>query len=193
MPKCKFKECKKFTQYKNTKHRFCLVHLARVRRHGYPELKKERGEHGLEKLPHAVDDFILKNYEEMLDEEIVLELRKLGYKYATRWTVGYRRRKLGNRKYFRGEILKHKAWIRFQAIKKYGNKCELCGYKMAIDTHHIIPKYKGGVHEINNLMIVCPNCHALITRGHLSLKSRSDIPMVGNKIIKSLKKEGYFN
>ena len=49
MPKCKMKECGNFTQYKNTKHKYCLMHLARVRRHGYPELKKEKGEHA----PHG--------------------------------------------------------------------------------------------------------------------------------------------
>ena len=187
MPKCKVKDCENFTQFENTKQIYCIKHLARVRRHGYAELKKD-AYRSLEKLPHRiVDDFIFKNCKEMEDEEIVKELRKMGYKNATVWTVGYRRRKLGGRKYLRGEIKKHKAWIRSQAIKKYGNKCELCGYNMAIDTHHILPKHEGGPHEIENLMVVCPNCHSLITRKLLILKNRSEIPKISKQVRKSIK------
>ena len=77
-----------------------------------------------------------------------------------------------------------------QAIKKYGNKCELCGYGLIVESHHILPKNKGGLHEVNNLMVLCPNCHALITKRYLSLKSRKDIPDVRRKLIK-LQKSPY--
>ena len=187
MRKCKVKGCKNFTQYKNTKQIYCVMHLARVRRHGYPELKKDAYQ-SLEKLPHVmVDDFIIKNCKEMEDAEIAEKLRKKGYKNSTVWTVGYRRRKLGGRKYLRGEVKKHKAWIRAQAIKRYGNKCEFCGYNMTIDTHHIIPRYQGGPHEIENLIVACPNCHSLITRGYIKLNSRNDISNIRREIIKSIK------
>ena len=163
------------------------MHLARIRRHGYPELKTDAYT-SLEMLPHAVvDDYIRNNYQKMEDGEIVQELRVMGFRTATRWTVGYRRRKLGGRKYLRGEIQKHKAWVRAQAIKKYGGKCELCSYGMSVDTHHIIPRHKGGLHEINNLIVVCPNCHALITRKTVVLKDRKDIPQIRKRIIKLLK------
>lgn len=187
MPKCVIKSCKKFSQYKNTKNPYCSMHLARIRRHGYPELKKDAYQ-SLERLPHQiVDDFILKNCKTMIDQEIAKVLRKKGYKGADIWTVKYRRRKLGIKKYLYGEVKKHKAWIRAQAIKKYGNKCELCGYGAAIDTHHIIPKKMGGSHEINNLIVLCPNCHALITRRYFILKNRKDIPKIQEKAVKLLK------
>lgn len=188
MPKCKFKDCKNNTRYKNTKEKYCSMHRERIRRHGYPELKTNAYQ-SLEKLPHKiVDNFILQNHLEMIDEEIVVELKKMGFKHATKWGVGYRRRKLGERKYMRGEIKKHKAWVRSQAIKKYGNCCELCGYNTTIDTHHIIPKYQGGLHEIDNLTVICPNCHALITRRKLILNNRKDIPKIKKKIVKNIKK-----
>ncbi len=72
-------------------------------------------------------------------------LNKMGYSNITRYNVGYRRRKLGFRKYLRGEIKKHKAWIRSQAIKKYGERCEVCGYSGSVDVHHVVPKYKIGL------------------------------------------------
>jgi 5-methylcytosine-specific restriction endonuclease McrA len=187
MPKCIFKRCKNFTQYKDTKQVYCVMHLARIRRHGYPELKKDAYQ-SLEKLPHSfIDDFILKNCKTMIDQKIAAILRKKGYKGANVWTVRYRRRKLGIKKYLYGEVKKHKAWIRAQAIKKYGNRCELCGYGVALDTHHIIPKKKGGPHEINNLIVLCPNCHALITRKYFTLRNRKDIPKTSKEVIKLLK------
>ncbi len=183
MPKCIIRECKKFTRYKITKETYCTMHLARIKRHGYPGLQKNF--HKLEKLPHpVVDDFIRKNCKRLIDEEIVKELRKIGFKKATVWTVKYRRRKLGIKKYLYGEIKKHKAWIRAQAIKKYGNKCELCGFSLIVDTHHLLPKKEGGLHEINNLTVLCPNCHALITRRCLDLKNRKDIPNIRRKLAK---------
>jgi predicted restriction endonuclease len=183
MPKCKIKGCKKLTRYKKTKEIYCPMHLARIKRHGHPGLQTDF--HKLEKLPHlTVDDFIRKNCKKLIDKEIAKELKKRGFKEANQWLVRYRRRKLGIKKYLYGEIKKHKAWIRMQAIKKYGNKCELCGYRLNVDTHHILPKNKGGLHEIDNLMVLCPNCHALITRRYLSLESRKDIPDLRRKLIK---------
>jgi len=183
MPRCAIKGCKKFTRYKETKGIYCSMHLARIKRHGHPGLQE--GFHKLEKLPHPiVDDFIRQNCKELIDEKIAEKLKKKGFKEATQWIVRYRRRKLGIKKYLYGEIKKHKAWIRMQAIKKYGNKCELCGYILSVDTHHILPKNKGGLHEIENLMVLCPNCHALITRRYLNLKNRKDIPAIRKKLSK---------
>lgn len=189
MPKCKIRGCKKFTQYKNTNKIYCLMHLARIKRHGHPAL--QTGFHKLEKLPHPiVDDFICENCKGMLDIEIAKELNNKGFKKANQWTVRYRRRKLGIKKYLYGEIKKHRAWIRMQALKKYGTKCELCRYGLVVESHHILPRNMGGLHEIDNLMVLCPNCHALITKGNFSLKSRKDIPRIRRKLTK-LKKSSY--
>lgn len=184
MPKCKIRGCKKNTQYKNTNKIYCLMHLARIKRHGHPGL--QTGFHKLEKLPHPiVDNFIRDNCKKLIDKEIVKELKKRGIKKANQWLIRYRRRKLGIKKYLYGEIKKHRAWIRMQAIKKYGAKCELCGYELVVESHHILPRKRGGLHEINNLMVLCPNCHALITRRYLNLKSRKDIPALQIKLFKS--------
>lgn len=185
MPKCVVKNCGKFTRYRNTKEIYCSMHLARIKRHGHPGL--QTGFHKLEKLPHAIiDDYIRKNCSKLIDKDIVVELKKKGFKNANQWLIRYRRRKLGIKKYLYGETKKYKAWIRMQAIKKYGNKCELCGFRLAVDTHHILPKNKGGLHEINNLMVICPNCHALISRGYLNLRCRKEMPRLREKILKLL-------
>lgn len=186
MPKCRIRGCKKFTRFKDTNKIYCPMHMARIKRHGHPGL--QTGFHKLEKLPHPlVDNFIRKNCKKLIDKEIVKELKKKGVKEANQWLVRYRRRKLGIKKYLYGETKKHKAWIRKQAIKKYGNRCELCRFKLAVDTHHILPKNKGGLHEVHNLMVLCPNCHALISRRYLILTSRKDITNLRKKILKLVK------
>ncbi len=119
----------------------------------------------------------------MIDDEMVDKLQKMGFKNANNWTVKYRRRRLGLKKYLYGDVLKHKAWVRTQAIKKYGHACELCNYSLTIETHHVIPKYQGGLHEIENLMVLCPNCRALITRRQIDRRKHTEIPQV-RKFIK---------
>lgn len=163
------------------------MHWGRLQRNGHFGLK-ENAFQIKEKMPHEfVDDFIRKNCSEMIDKDIAEALIKRGVEGVNVWNVKYRRRKLGVKKYLYGDVLKHKAWVRAQAIRIYGNKCELCGYNMAVDTHHIVPKHQGGPHEVENLMVICPNCHALITRKYLIVKNRSDIIKTRRKIIKSLK------
>jgi hypothetical protein len=51
------------------------------------------------------------------------------------------------------------AWAK-AAIRKYGNKCQLCGWnKGRCDVHHRILKSQGGLHLLENAIVVCPNCH----------------------------------
>jgi hypothetical protein len=47
-------------------------------------------------------------------------------------------------------------------IRKYGNKCQICNWdKAKCDAHHKIAKAKGGLHTIENGIVLCPNCHRL--------------------------------
>jgi len=187
MPKCKAPNCNKSTRFENTSHKYCVMHLARLKRNGHLGLK-ENAWQIIEILPHKfIDDFILKNCSKMIDSEITEHLKKKGYKKAETHHVKYRRRKLGVKKYLYGEIKKHRAWIREQAIKKYGSICELCGYNLRIETHHIIPRHKGGNHEIENLAVLCSNCHALLTGDEFKLNDRKEIKKLSKKIKKLIK------
>lgn len=157
------------------------MHKARFRRHGHFG-QRDKSFHKLEKLPHVVDPFIREHAHKMLDQQIAEQLRQQGFEGATVWTVKYRRRKLGIRKYEPGEQKKHKAWIRRQALREYGKRCELCGYHLFVETHHITPKHQGGAHEVDNLMVVCSNCHVLLTRGYVKLFGRSGVPRLREHI-----------
>lgn len=54
---------------------------------------------------------------------------------------------------------------RFQAFQYFDKKCEICGFdkiKGILEVHHIDKNRKNN--EKSNLIILCPNCHAIITR-----------------------------
>ena len=40
------------------------------------------------------------------------------------------------------------------------NRCSVCGWdKAACDIHHIVERKYGGTNNLDNLVILCPNCH----------------------------------
>jgi hypothetical protein len=53
--------------------------------------------------------------------------------------------------------------------ERFGGKCAVCGFDEVIEIHHIIPKYIGGGDDPNNLIVLCPNHHALVHSGQLKI------------------------
>lgn len=67
-----------------------------------------------------------------------------------------------------GEFRSRAAWGK-ALIRKYGNRCQSCGWeKGRCDTHHIIHRSDGGKNTINNGRVLCPNCHRLHHEGTLA-------------------------
>ena len=52
----------------------------------------------------------------------------------------------------------------FQALlNKHGNRCQSCGIEnVPLDVAHIVRIAKGGRHELDNLALLCRNCHHLL-------------------------------
>lgn len=53
---------------------------------------------------------------------------------------------------------------RNELLKKAKHKCQSCGWNKdpnVLVIHHKIPQAVGGTSEDNNLVVLCPNCHAL--------------------------------
>lgn len=51
---------------------------------------------------------------------------------------------------------------RYKLIEERRNKCNRCGIEgntSTLNTHHIKPLNKGGIHNRENLMILCFKCH----------------------------------
>jgi len=57
------------------------------------------------------------------------------------------------------------AWdiLRHECLTRDDFTCQGCGaVATRQNVHHIIPLYRGGKNEINNLITLCDNCHARI-------------------------------
>ena len=57
---------------------------------------------------------------------------------------------------------KDKTYIRQSSLKSF---CYICNYNIVLHKHHIISIKDGGTHKVENIIVVCPNCHALIHKG----------------------------
>jgi len=56
--------------------------------------------------------------------------------------------------------------------KLYEGKCAICGFSDVVQIHHIKPRSVGGTDNISNLIVLCPNHHAL---HHLGLVDISNL------------------
>lgn len=61
------------------------------------------------------------------------------------------------------------------ALLRDGKRCRLCGFDLALNVHHIVPKAKGGSHDPSNLITLCPNHHALVHAGKVSTQQLLDV------------------
>jgi hypothetical protein len=55
-------------------------------------------------------------------------------------------------------------------LREAGYRCAVptCNTTLAIDIHHIIEVFKGGGNALENLVALCPTCHALYHRGTIT-------------------------
>lgn len=105
--------------------------------------------------------FIRLNWRKMTDEEIA---KRLGINFSV---VRYYRMNYNLWKNRKGTA---KSTFRKKALNLYGEACESCGIKFC-EWHHIIPKSKNP----QDWCVLCPTCHATITRKYVTVKSREDI------------------
>jgi len=65
---------------------------------------------------------------------------------------------------------KSAASFRNNIRKQFSPECITCGWnKDTCDVCHIVPRKKGGEDIIENILILCPNCHRLYDKGKLDL------------------------
>ena len=65
-----------------------------------------------------------------------------------------------------------KSNYRDNALRHYGNKCECCGYDTLniCEVHHIDKDRTNN--ELDNLIVLCPNCHMSIHKGCMFIENR---------------------
>lgn len=109
------------------------------------------------------EELIIKNIQKDKKLNNKDELLKRIKKYAT----------TNDRKIIINSIVYKRDAYQMALIKKYRNfECQFCFTKILkkdgnyyIEACHIIPKSKGGSDELNNILILCPNCHKLFDLG----------------------------
>ena len=71
--------------------------------------------------------------------------------------------------------------LRKEVAIRFKYKCALCGWHIprcaggGCEVHHIKEVCNGGSNEINNLILLCPNCHKMVHKGLIldkTLKSK---------------------
>ncbi len=62
---------------------------------------------------------------------------------------------------------------RHRALHEAGYKCgnPTCRHIVTLDIHHLVPVSKDGKDDPENLLVLCPNCHALHHRGEIPASS----------------------
>lgn len=50
--------------------------------------------------------------------------------------------------------------VRFEVYKRDGFQCALCGCHDGLQVHHVVPRREGGSDFPDNLITLCPKCHA---------------------------------
>lgn len=69
---------------------------------------------------------------------------------------------------------------RREILRRDAYRCQYCGIRstraddIALDVDHIIPKSRGGSHELSNLRALCPECHAERHPQNEKLRTRSN-------------------
>ena len=134
-----------------------------IRRFGY--WSKALKEAGIRPQTHQLQtgerSFIRTNWRKMTDKEIA---KKLG---VTEVVIKYYRMNYNLWKNRKGTA---KSTYRKEAMRLYGEKCEICGIGIC-EWHHIIPKST----QSDDWCILCPTCHAVITRKLVTVENRSDL------------------
>jgi 5-methylcytosine-specific restriction endonuclease McrA len=57
-----------------------------------------------------------------------------------------------------------------ELYKRAKNKCEDCGSKEKLEVHHIIPVQKRQNHKLENLKLLCHECHMKIPKRRREIK-----------------------
>lgn len=134
-----------------------------IRRFGY--WSKALKEAGMRPQTHQLQkgecSFIRMNWRKMTDKQIA---EKLG---VTEVVIKYYRMNYNLWKNRKGTS---KSTFRKEALKLYGEKCEVCGIEIC-EWHHIIPKST----QPDNWCILCSLCHSVITRKLIIVNNRREL------------------
>jgi hypothetical protein len=132
----------------------------------YPNPRKMRQK--LESHPIFTKELLEKEYlENGLKMDEIAQKYNSGYTRINYWITKYGIPKKTPFDYLPKTSL---SAINKMVIRKRGNQCEICGWdKTRCDVHHKIAQKDSGTHSEENLIVVCPNCHRMISENKLKI------------------------
>jgi len=65
--------------------------------------------------------------------------------------------------------------LKENAFSAYGEKCQVCGYTLSVDVHHLVPRSQNGTDKLENIAVLCPNHHREYHIGLLTKEIIRDI------------------
>ena len=169
-----------------------IVHL--VKRNGKNGTKTTPCINKILGCPCAYNEEIEKEYQEFC-KELQVSPKRLTHTQRKYWVLDGKQNEIFE--YYEGavqQVLVNKyernPLARRKCIEKFGYRCQVCGMNFAevygelgtgfIHVHHIdqISKQKGETYKIDpekSLVPVCPNCHAMLHKGKLSVEELREI------------------
>ncbi len=66
-----------------------------------------------------------------------------------------------NPNYYRLRSRYQYSGITKEVFDQLDKKCLVCGFDKLVDVRHLVAKSKGGGHDVNNLIVLCPNHHKM--------------------------------
>jgi len=135
-------------------------------------------EQDLNIIAQGSGELVEKKIAESLDSQIAKFDRDVILKEASVYKdIGETHKEVVGKRRIRIEDRKQKR--RVAALENY--TCQVCGFyceyenngqkSWIIEVDHIIEKSQGGGEELNNLWVLCPNCHKKKTRGIITIDS----------------------
>jgi 5-methylcytosine-specific restriction endonuclease McrA len=61
--------------------------------------------------------------------------------------------------------------------------CELCGYSRVLEVCHIVAKQNGGNYTLDNVFILCRNCHWLFDHNGLTTEEKTKLQQIKRKTL----------
>ena len=101
------------------------------------------------------------------------------YNYNTTKTRNALRKKLEDNPEY--DYKTSEKWKR-ALLEKYTYSCFVCGYDKLLEAHHIIPTSTGGKNTVLNGILLCPNHHAEVHAGILTVALLKQGELLGNPL-----------
>lgn len=125
----------------------------------YPEQRNKDLKQSIKTVRDCIE--ILEDCDLEVDDlyQYVEKLRELRLKDLV--SIKQSRRKARYRKKTRREYYRLKPKLKTQLLEKFESKCAHCESTERLEIDHITPVFRRGDNDINNLQILCRDCHLI--------------------------------